>query len=412
MTVSQSNTAQPPTAVGHILLVEDIASHVELICRGLVGVADQITVVGSLEGARTALHGDYPIDLLIVDLGLPDGWGTELLAEASIADVKPVIILTAQGDEHRAVEALKQGALDYVPKSATSMANMATIVKRVLREWENILARREAESALQLLNAELEQRVKQRTAELQEAYDKLQELTNLKDEFVANISHELRTPLSNLQLYHTLLRLRKDDQEKYLKVLDKETERLIGIVENLLRISRYEHSDPQINLEAVDLCDLVRNLVSERRLLAEERDLTLSFQPPEVPCKLWADPGLLDRVLDILFTNALQYTTAGGHILFEVEQYQDKHREWAMLTVQDNGLGIAEPEMNQIFERFFRGEAAKQTAVPGIGLGLAIAKEIIERHDGYIAVESEGVPGKGSKFTIWIPVVPLKPAVS
>jgi PAS domain S-box-containing protein len=237
------------------------------------------------------------------------------------------------------------------------------------------------------------------------------EVERMKDAFVSNVSHELRTPISGLKIYHSLLQNNStspEQRERYLAAVQRETERLNLIIESLLRLSRLDQGRVEMNFAPVDLNGLVAQYVADRQPLADKVGLTLTAHPAAHPPSVLADEGLLGQVLSILLTNALNYTPPGGHITVEtvaVGQTPGQNGiRWAGLSVCDTGPGILPREQEHLFERFYRGKAGRQSSAPGTGLGLSIAKEIIERHEGRIEVESEGLPGKGATFTIWLPV--------
>jgi signal transduction histidine kinase len=117
-----------------------------------------------------------------------------------------------------------------------------------------------------------------------------------------------------------------------------------------------------------------------------------------------ADAGLLEQVLSILLTNAINYTPEGGKVVVQTVYAADDGTPRAGLAVCDDGYGIPLEEQPRLFERFFRGQIARETGAPGTGLGLAIAKEIVERHGGELCMQSTGVPGEGAVFTMWLPV--------
>ena len=252
--------------------------------------------------------------------------------------------------------------------------------------------------------AEMEQRVEERTAELRAANARLQALGRIKDEFVANVSHELRTPIASLKLYHDLLRRNPQERVRYAERLERETRRLEQLVEDLLHLSRMEQGQVDLEPGPVDLNALAEQYALDRALLAEERGLRLSLDAqPGVP-PVWADAQLLGQALSALLTNALNYTPRGGQVTLMTRTTTRESGQWAGIGVADTGPGIPAEEQPHLFERFYRGQAARETSAPGTGLGLSIAREIIERHGGEIEVISAGVPGQGATFIIWLPV--------
>jgi PAS domain S-box-containing protein len=227
------------------------------------------------------------------------------------------------------------------------------------------------------------------------------ELQQMKEAFVSNVSHELRTPITNIKLHHELLEQNPEKKEIYLGRLMRETDRLQMIVEHLLFLSRLHH-EQVYRFAPTDLNAIAGELVADRQLLAQENDLTLVFEGTEGLPLVKADKALIARVLSILLTNAFDYTPPGGRIAVNMYLNQENGTPWIGLRIADTGLGIDGEDHKQLFERFARGKAAAELNVPGTGLGLAIAKEIVDRHGGVIEVESDGIPGKGSAFTLWL----------
>jgi PAS domain S-box-containing protein len=271
----------------------------------------------------------------------------------------------------------------------------------------DITDRKQAEAALQDYRDRLEVLVAARTAELQAAHDRLLALTRLKDEFISSISHELRTPITSLKLYLHLLVARPDELDTYLAVLERETERLQRIVEDVLYLSSLDREKTTFKLTMVNLDRLVSQFVSDRKPLAQERGLEFSVgECVDLPL-VQGDEGALGRVLGILLSNALSYTPAGGWV--EVSTHLRDLSEdglWVGFRVSDSGPGILPDELPRLFERFFRGRVSLSTGTPGSGLGLATAQEIVGRHQGRIEVESEGMPGRGATFSVWLPAAP------
>ncbi len=250
--------------------------------------------------------------------------------------------------------------------------------------------------------AELEQRVEARTAELQAANEQLRALGRVKDEFVSNVSHELRTPISSLKLYHELLKRNPIQNERYMNRLERETDRLERIIEDLLDLSRMEQGQLELKPESTDLNALAEQYALDRAPLAESHglNLALDMQPGLPPVQ--ADQRLLGQALSTLLTNAISYTPSGGRVTLLTRVTEREGTRWVGIGVRDTGPGIPPEEHPRLFERFFRGRAARESNTPGTGLGLSIAYEIVERHHGEIEVISAGPPEKGATFIIWL----------
>lgn len=251
---------------------------------------------------------------------------------------------------------------------------------------------------------DLEMRVAERTAEIVAANERLLGLTRLKDEFVSNVSHELRTPIASIKLYLRLLTLRPEKEAAYLDRLNRETNRLEHIIEDLLQLSRMDQGNTQLNLVPTDFNKLARQFVIDRKPLAEERGLKLSLKPKTKLPVVYSDEMLLGQALSILLTNALNYTPSGGRVEIRIHTRRSEKKQWAGLSVRDTGPGIPPSEASRLFQRFFRGKVGQDSGAPGTGLGLAIAKQIVEWHGGTIEVASSGIIGAGATFTIWLPV--------
>jgi PAS domain S-box-containing protein len=231
---------------------------------------------------------------------------------------------------------------------------------------------------------------------------KLKEVDRLKDQFVSDVSHELRTPLANLKLYLHLLEQGQPRQRRYyLDTLLREQMRLEHLIENLLDLSQLDLGAVQANRALLDVGPLVQSLVLDREAAAEAQGLELITQLAVEPLFVLADGRMLVQVLDNLITNALQYTPALGKVTVRTARCPGDEHDWITISVSDTGLGISSDERDRIFERFYRGGAARQSGAQGAGLGLAICREIAERHLGSIEVESE--PDVGSTFTVYLP---------
>ena len=232
--------------------------------------------------------------------------------------------------------------------------------------------------------------------------NRLREVDRVKQELVSNVSHELRTPITSIHGYAELLAEGAigeltDDQQEVVARIDRNSQRLIRLVEDLLTLSRLESGVLMLHRAPTDLV----GLVGEVGLLLEEqlrhRALDLVVHVPDEPVVLHADGHELERVLVNLVGNAIKFTPDGGRI--DLSLHADPER--AVITVADTGLGIAADELEQLFGRFFRASSAIDNAIQGTGLGLSIAHAIVTAHGGTIGVESQ--PGEGTTMRVSLP---------
>ncbi len=267
------------------------------------------------------------------------------------------------------------------------------VVARDISEQKNI--ERELSDYVQKMNALAE--------ELRVKNEHLQALSREKDRFIASVSHELRTPLTNIKLYLELLSLEPDQVGESLDILLRETERLAELIEDLLALSRFDQGVIALHYAFFDLNVMVEEFVRDRRAMAEARQIVLTAELDSHLPLVRADRNQIAQVLSILLTNAFNYSPDGGEVTVTTFLCEREGRHWIGFRVSDQGLGIPSQEIEHIFERFFRGQVARQSGVPGTGLGLAIADEIVRRHEGRIEASSEGVPGMGAEFTVLLP---------
>ena len=240
----------------------------------------------------------------------------------------------------------------------------------------------------------------------------LKEVERMKDAFVSNVSHELRTPITSLKLNYRLIDMDPANQPIYMERLGREIDRLNTLIEDLLRLSRLDQGQVKLDLAPVDLNELAARYVGDRTPLAGNKGLSLSFNgAPGLP-PVQADEGLLGQVLSVLLTNAINYTPPSGQITVTTHTREANGARWVGFRVRDTGPGIDPRDLPHLFERFFRGMVGRNSGIGGTGLGLSIAQEITARHGGHIEVASEGKPGQGAAFTVWLPAGASQPLVA
>jgi PAS domain S-box-containing protein len=245
--------------------------------------------------------------------------------------------------------------------------------------------------------------IRDETERLQQEAE-LKRLNQIKDEFVSNISHELKTPLTSLHIRLHMLSRQPEQLEHHATVLEREVDRLDGLIENLLILSRLDQGRQAIDFTEINLNDVMQEYYEDRTPLADENNLSLVCNLMPNLSLVNASRDLLGQVLSIFLTNAFNYTPSGGVVTITTLETIIDSKSWIGLSVHDTGLGILPDEQQSLFTRFFRGRVGQASTKSGTGLGLAIAKEIIAHHDGRIYVESDGIPGNGATFGVWLPL--------
>ncbi len=264
----------------------------------------------------------------------------------------------------------------------------------------NLLAIMSRQVAIALENARMYAVEQRRTAELGRALDQQRELDRLKNQFIQNVSHELRTPLAMVLGYAELLASGdlgdlRPEQKGPVEIMVQRSYVLRDLIENITAILENEIRQP--SKEPVSVPGMIRDAIKDFRVLADQAGLILeSDLSSQVPTVL-GDAEHLRRVVDNLIGNAIKFTPEGGAIHIRLYSVDGG----VMLQVSDTGIGIAQDDQERIFERFYQVDGSTRRVHGGCGLGLALVKEIVERHGGSVAVDS--TLGQGSTFTVTLP---------
>jgi signal transduction histidine kinase len=413
-----------PHSRARILIVDDLPEKL-LVYRTLLEDLDaQIVEAHSgTEALKRVLEGEFAVILL--DVNMPDIDGLEtanLVRRHKNGRHTPIIFITSYADEMQTARGYELGAVDYILSPV-----IAPVLRTKVRVFVDLY---EARVALSLSNQELETRVAERTAELQRSNERLhgeiaerlraeaereallarekvlraeaEELSRLKDEFLATMSHELRTPLNAIFGWITLLRTRRLDeatQERALETIERNARAQKRLIEDLLDVSRIVTGKVALELVTVDPRRVVEAALETMHPAAQAKGLKILPLLDTGAGTVRGDFARLQQVVCNLLSNAIKFTDAGGH----VEVCLARRNGEVEISVADSGQGIKPEFLPLVFDRFRQEDGSISRRHGGLGLGLAIVRHLVELHAGSVDAQSAG-EGKGARFIVRLPV--------
>lgn len=356
-----------------ILVIEDNAGDARLIHEMLTdtaGLPCRVESVARLAAGLQRLE-EGPVDAILLDLSLPDSQGLETFTQLRAREPHtPVVVLSGLDDETIALRAVQEGAQDYLVKGRVD----AHLLRRSLGY----------------------------AVERHGMAEERAELERQKDEFLSNVSHDLRTPLAAIKASVGVVLAHEPPGmaaalHRMLANIDLAADQMARLVDDLLELTRLKAGRVRLRLAGCDLRALAEQAARAIEPLAGERGQSLELLLPPAPVHAEADAERLGRALLNLLSNAQKYGRAGGVIRLSLHSGDGE----VIFSVADDGPGIPEHEQGRIFDRFYRAETEATRKNQGSGLGLPIARALVELHGGRIWVESH--PGAGATFKIALP---------
>ncbi|MGN6230004.1 MAG: response regulator [Trinickia sp.] len=387
----------------HALFIDDDEGLLRLASRSLTRAGYRVTACADTRSARRAIDLERP-DVIVVDYSLGGAeTGLDFLRALRAQEfVLPAILCTGFADEARVIEALRSGVADVVPKSEGYLEYLPEAIERVLRERriERELARaqrsQEREAHFRALAEEREALLAAERAARAEA----ERASRMKDEFVATLSHELRTPLNAIVGWTQFL-LRdasvSESLRKGLDVIDRNARAQTRMVDDLLDFSRILAGKLRLETERVDLGDVVEYVIRSVGPAAQAKDIQFVASLDAAGAVL-GDPSRLQQIVWNLLSNAVKFTGRGGRVEVTLQRRENE----VELIVADNGQGIKPEFLPHVFERFCQEDAGIARHHGGLGLGLSIARQLVEMHGGQIVARSDGT-GRGATFAVALP---------
>ena len=253
-------------------------------------------------------------------------------------------------------------------------------------------------------NEELEQTVRDRTSQLQQQADKLREMDVVKSRFFTNLTHEFRTPLTLIlgPAEQVLAHTQEAKTKQQIALLQRNAQRLLRLINQLLDLSKLEAGKVELTASPGDLIGLVRGTLLSFESLAHQKQITLRFTATQDRLGMAIDRDKLEKILYNVVSNALKFTSAGGHVLVAVTRGQVGEDAWVQLSIQDTGAGIPAAKLPYLFDRFYQADTSDTREQEGTGIGLALTKELVELHGGLIHIDSQ--QGVGSTVTVRLPI--------
>ena len=380
---------QPST---HVLLIEDNPGDADLVRLRLVesNPAVDVACVNRLADGLESLKRESPA-LVLLDLNLPDSQGAETFRKVlEKAPEVPVVILSGQDDQGLAIKALHQGVQDYLVKGGFSSSDLDRAMRYAMER--------------QALRRSLEMSRKQQL--------------EFKNQFLSHVSHELRTPLTCIHQYVTILLdgLAGEisaEQGDHLKIILKSVNQLGAMVRDLLQAARAESGKITLNLHCVSIEDVMRLAVGMVQGTAAQKGVGIEVAVEGSIPFVHADPDRMLEILINLIDNAVKFTPADGSVTLQASR-MTSDPDFICVSVADTGCGIKPEARALIFERLYQDPNAVDNNRKGLGLGLFIAKELVNLHGGRIWVASDGASGSTFSFTLPLYSLPklLSPVIT
>ena len=376
-------------AKGNILVIDDELGIRQGCRRALEPQGFTVETAATIQEGLHKIQGS-DLDLVLLDVMMPDGRGIDLLVPIHEKDPDIVsVIITGYATVELAVEAIKQGAYDFISKPFTSDLLLMAVNQGLEKRRLSLEAKR-----LQAIERE--------AAELARAKEEMERLDRFKTAFTLTVAHELRAPITALQSF--LLAMLKgyvpsDQQQEILQRAIERAQELLDLVDDLLNLAAAREELTPPKRKVLSLADALEKVVPLLQAQAEEKGMTFTVEVRQRPL-VEANPAQMGQLWTNLISNGVKYTSTGGQVTVTLEEKDG----WAIGTVEDTGIGITPEDQAKIFEEFYRTPQAKEMEHRGTGLGLPLVKRIVEGHGGTIEVKS--VLGRGSRFTFRLPVSP------
>lgn len=384
-----------------VLLIDHDPASAHLCARFLSRNSDPVFELvhteSAADGVRECVTGDF--DVVLIDYNLPGSGGVQVLAkirERLGDDAPPAIVLTAEGCAQAATESMLSGASDFLSKSALSQESLSRSITNAVDKSKLFKTARNRRQQLVDMNS----RLVKKGEELQRFYQ--------------SVSHEVKTPLAAAREFIALTLDGvagpiNDKQAEFLTYAIDSCDQITAHFNDLLEMTRLDTGKVTLELEWSKLDPVIARCLASASAAVEARQLYIQVRKQDPLPELRFDVNRIIQVLANLLNNAVKFSPPKGRVVLEVAETDDKRH--VRISVEDNGCGIHESELPQVFERLYQASVeGEQQMEAGLGLGLSIAREIVRLHGGKIWAES--FLGRGSKFSFELPIEGPPPSIT
>jgi signal transduction histidine kinase len=385
-------------AMTTILLVEDDAEEakrIEEALRQSLGGRFKLHRTARVREAMHYLRNHRTVHVVLSDISLPDAQGIETfrMLRKAAANV-PVIFITDPQDAEFAIDAVQEGARDYLVRGEYTNTSLVRVIRYAIerKKYQDQVSSAQAKTRT----------LRQQARLLRQQQQQLMQVNKAKDDFISLASHQLRTPATGVKQYIGMILEGfagelPDHLEPFLVKAYESNERQLSIVNDLLQVAQLDAGTIRLHRAPTNLTGMLLSIVSEQSTKFSQRRQTLRYGPKGSDIVVSVDAGRMRMVFDNLIDNASKYTPENRTVTVGLEHTPEE----VLVRIKDQGVGIAPEDVDKAFQKFSRVANSRSELVGGSGLGLYWAKQIVDLHDGAIDVHSR--PGEGSEFVVRLP---------
>lgn len=394
-------------ARGQLLIIDDEEQITKALYRQFRRKYDVYMAVSAQEGYE--IMTQTQIQVVISDQRMPEITGSEFFQRIKGEFPDAIrLLLTGYADIEAVIAAINDGNVFRYITKPWDPVELDSIVEQAFERYTLLVENRALLDRLRRANQELEQRVEERTRDLEEANTLLRSLHKQKDSFIGMVAHDLRNPTASIFtsaffLLDDRFEIDAEEMNEILNDIRTQADYMLKLIDDLLDVSQIETGELTLRYEVFDLADFLQTTVQRHAQLATKKDIAVTHEPI-LTSPVVADPMRLRQVLDNLIDNAVKYSPPGSRVDVTARQADD---EMWHIRVQDEGPGISADDQAKLFQFFGRASSLPTGDERSTGLGLAIARRVVQAHGGEIGVDS--APGEGAAFWFTLPHQPDLP---